>query len=297
MTLKLALAFAEQGYAVFPLKLWWDHQQQRWRKNPLVKDDWQRRATTDPNRIKSSWDYWSRELANENGAELVPGLPLGRCGLVVVDCDRHANAPDGVAALRELGELPPHPVITTRSGGQHHYYRQPANRITKTQSWRPGIDIIGAAGCVVGYAVPQEPIPVLPAFTCRRHHTHLGVTMKGKDRRVQDGTVTPSVCASPGRVTQYERNYSWAALCNGYMELRKWPKGSRNFRLNKLGYKLGGLIARNGIGREQVESFLLKACKENGLIADDGEQQCRATLASGINAGMARPYPNVEPRA
>ena len=81
------------------------------------------------------------------------------------------------------------------------------------------------------------------------------------------------------------------------MELRKWPKGSRNFRLNKLGYKLGGLIARNWIGREQVESFLLKACKENGLIADDGEQQCRATPASGINAGMARPYPNVEPRA
>ena len=112
MTLKLALAFAEQGYAVFPLKLWRDHQQQRWRKNPLVKDDRQRRATTDPNRIKSSWDYWSRELANENGAELVPGLPLGRSGLVVVDCDRHANAPDGVAAWR-----------TTPASCHHHPQR------------------------------------------------------------------------------------------------------------------------------------------------------------------------------
>ena len=95
------------------------------------------------------------------------------------------------------------------------------------------------------------------------------------------------------KATAYEENYSWSALCNAYMELRKWPKGSRNFRFNKLGYKLGGLIARNWIGRERVESFLLKACKENGLLADDGEQQCRDTLASGINAGALRPYHDI----
>jgi hypothetical protein len=292
--LELALAFAAAQLPTFWFKLKWDQQQQRWRKNPLVKNDWQRRATTDPNRIKSSWDYWSRELAKETGAELVPGLPLGRCGLVVVDCDRHANAPDGVAALLELGPLPAHPIISTRSGGQHHYYRQPANRITKTQSWKPGIDIIGAAGCVVGYAVPQEPIPVLPAaFTCRRHHTHLGVTGQQRDGGARDGTVTPRVCVSSGKVTQYERNYAWQAVSNAWNELRRWPKGSRNFRLNKLGYKLGGLIARNWVAQEKVEFWLLRACQENGLLDDDGEQQCQDTLTSGINAGALRPYHDI----
>jgi hypothetical protein len=296
MSLKLALQFAEQSFAIFPMKLKWDQHQQRWRKNPLVKNNWQDRATTDANRIRSSWHYWSRELAKETGAELVPGLPLGRCGLVVVDCDRHANAPDGVAALRELGPLPPHPVITTRSGGQHHYYRQPAQLITKTQAWRPGIDIIGAAGCVVGYAVPQEPIPMLPAaFSFSRYHTHLGVTAQGADDRVGDGTVTPRVCVSTGKVTQYERNYAWQAVSNAWNELRRWPKGSRNARLNKLGYKLGGLIARGWVARNKVEFWLLRACEECGLIADDGVEQCRATLASGIDAGMRWPYPNVEP--
>jgi hypothetical protein len=293
--LELALQFAAKNYPVFWFKLWWDQQQQRWKKNPLVKNDWQSRATTNPDRIKSSWDYWTRELAKENGAELVPGLPLGRCGLVVIDCDRHANAPNGVAALRELGELPAHPVITTRSGGQHHYYRQPAQLITKTQSWRPGIDIIGAAGCVVGYAVPQGDIPVLPAAFLLRKHTHLGVTAQGKDGRVGDGTVTPRACVSTGKVTQYERNYAWQAVSNAWNELRRWPKGSRNFRLNKLGYKLGGLIARNWVERGKVEFWLMHACKQNGLLDDDGEKQCRDTLASGISAGMARPYHDVRP--
>jgi hypothetical protein len=296
--LELALAFAAADYAVFWFKLKWDPAQQRWRKNPLVKDDWQGRATTDPDRIKSSWEYWTRELANENGAELVPGLPLGRCGLVVVDCDRHANAPDGVTAFREIGPLPPHPVITTRSGGQHHYYRQPPILITKTQSWKPGIDIIGAAGCVVGYEVPQGEIPILPAaFLLHRKHTHLGVTARGQEDDGQDCTVTPSVCVPLRAASAYERNYAWQAVSNAWNELRRWPKGSRNFRLNKLGYKLGGLIARNWVEREKVEYWLLQACKQNGLLDDDGEEQCRDTLASGINAGMGRPYPNVEPRA
>jgi hypothetical protein len=34
---------------------------------------------------------------------------------------------------------------------------------------------------------------------------------------------------------------------------------------------------------------------DNGLIADDGIEQCRATLASGINAGMRYPYQDVSP--
>jgi hypothetical protein len=48
------------------------------------------------------------------------------------------------------------------------------------------------------------------------------------------------------------------------------------------------------VARDKVEFWLLRACQENGLLADDGEQQCRDTLASGLNAGALRPYHDIE---
>ena len=51
-----------------------------------------------------------------------------------------------------------------------------------------------------------------------------------------------------------------------------------------------------GSGRKRVEEYLLKCCEANGLLADDGLAQCRATLASGINAGMRRPYHDIDGR-
>jgi len=56
---------------------------------------------------------------------------------------------------------------------------------------------------------------------------------------------------------------------------------------------MGRQIARGWIARDRVEEFLLKACKANGLFKDDGDAQCRATIASGINAGMKRPYHDI----
>ena len=61
-----------------------------------------------------------------------------------------------------------------------------------------------------------------------------------------------------------------------------------------LAYGLGRLIARGWIGREQVEGVLLWACRDCRLLADDGLERCLATLASGISAGMARPYHDIK---
>jgi hypothetical protein len=57
---------------------------------------------------------------------------------------------------------------------------------------------------------------------------------------------------------------------------------------------MGRQIARGWITYERVEEFLLRACKANGLLAEDSEQQCRATIASGINAGMKVPYHDID---
>jgi hypothetical protein len=164
---ELALALAAAGFPVFPVRVHWDAARSRWRKDPLA--DWKTAATTDATRIKASWSYWASKLHAE---EILPGLPLAQCGLVVVDADRHGG-PDGVAALATFGPMPPHPIIATRSGGEHHYFRQPATLISKKSGWRPGIDLIGASGFVVAYAVPQGPIPELPEMFWLQPKTYL----------------------------------------------------------------------------------------------------------------------------
>jgi hypothetical protein len=96
-----------------------------------------------------------------------------------------------------------------------------------------------------------------------------------------------------GPPTEYETNYAKRSLANACYELRQCPEGQRNIKLNALAYKMGRLIVRGWIMRDQVELLLLRACEANGLIADDGLAQCRLTLASGINAGMEYPYRDI----
>jgi hypothetical protein len=88
MTLPLALAFAEAGFAVVPVNVF--RRGNRWRKVPYVS--WRgetNQATTDTAKIKEWWDKWSSAM---------PGLPLRRH--VVIDADRHPGKPDGRAAPR-----------------------------------------------------------------------------------------------------------------------------------------------------------------------------------------------------
>ena len=94
-------------------------------------------------------------------------------------------------------------------------------------------------------------------------------------------------------MSAYERNYSKRALANACFELRNCPQGSRNSKLNALAYKMGRLVVRGWIECGRVESYLLRCCEANGLLADDGEQQCLATLASGMRAGALRPYHDI----
>jgi hypothetical protein len=39
----------------------------------------------------------------------------------------------------------------------------------------------------------------------------------------------------------------------------------------------------------------MQGAGECGLLRDDGEEQCLATIRSGLSAGMQLPYPPLEP--
>ena len=62
-------------------------------------------------------------------------------------------------------------------------------------------------------------------------------------------------------------------------------------RLIVRGCSLGRLAARGWITVERVVQGLELVCELNLLTRDDGPEQVRATIASGLRAGMERPYP------
>lgn len=107
-----ALLYAEQGLAVVPII--------PGTKRPPMKD-WQQKATTDPEQIRSWWSKWP-----EYGVGFVTGAKSG--GVVVTDCDYHPERGiDGPGALEAWeminGELPSSWEAVSGSGGVHKFAR------------------------------------------------------------------------------------------------------------------------------------------------------------------------------
>jgi hypothetical protein len=103
-----------------------------------------------------------------------------------------------------------------------------------------------------------------------------------------------------------EGRYASAALRNAFVKLANWPQirvegkwqrqSGRNTMLNKLAFKMGGLVANGWIDEALVVRVLMLAAADCGLVRDDGEAQCLATIHSGLQAGMQLPYPQLGPR-
>ena len=103
-----------------------------------------------------------------------------------------------------------------------------------------------------------------------------------------------------------EGRYARAALHNAFEKFSSWPwvrdaqgcrwQPGRNNMLNKLAYKMGGLVANGWIDEALVIRVLMLGAAECGLLLEDGEEQCLATIRSGLSKGMQLPYPQFEPR-
>jgi hypothetical protein len=264
MTRRLALAFGEAGFPIFPVNVF--RRGDRWRKVPYVAD-WANAATTDPKILREWWMQWPLAM---------PGLPLERCGLVVVDADRHGGV-DGVEAFRELGLMPRHPVVVTKSGGEHHWFRQPPSPVTFAK-WAGG-EVLGIGRFVVGYSVPKGVMPELPK-----------VFWPSEDAlAVQD----PEECVVAHRDhhrerSTYRRTLNSRARVGSLMRgLEHAPRGVRNHRLNTTAYIFGRMIVEGCIRtRKDAEWLLRSGAWINGLWHEDGAEQCRATMKSGLDAGI-----------
>ncbi|MGW8528978.1 bifunctional DNA primase/polymerase [Nocardiopsis sp. NPDC055824] len=301
-----ALAAARRGWPVFPLT-------PRSKKPPLVRD-WERAASTDPDRIRAWWRRWPQ--ANY-------GIATGPARLVVVDLDtpkpdqepperwRLPGVVEGADVLAVLAERAGQPVPTeaftvrTRRGGLHLYFTHPAGPHLGNTSGSLGwlIDTRAHGGYVVGPGCPvtaangsgryevearQDPAP-LPEW--------IGSLLRRPDS--PDRPTAPHAPA-PGpaddvfaAITTDDRRraaYVRAAVSGELARVRGAVPGTRNTNLYIAAASLGQ-FAREGL---LDAGWIADALHDAALDANAGgdpnsAREIAATIRSGLAKGLREP--------
>jgi len=261
---------AARGLAVFPLA--------PGGKVPAV-EDWPNVSTTDPNQITR---WWSE-------APYI-GIATGPSGLLVIDLD-HPRTPDqtppasvhgatcGRDVLDELaadaGErLPRTWSVSTPSGGQHLYFRQPEDVELGNSAGRLGwkIDTRGHGGYVVAAGsvirgqryradVIRRPA-ALPEWTTT--------------------ALTPAPAITDHGPRRASAAYGLAALSSHLDKLLASTEGHRNDNLNWAAYALGQGAANGALDPQTIRDELLSAAGQIGL----GRREAERTIESGLAAGL-----------
>jgi len=270
-----ALALATMNLHVFPCTP---------DKKPTVAA-WEQNATDNTLKIEATW---------QSSPHLLPGLPVGAHGLVVIDCDMK-NGKDGVAAFHSLCaahsiDLSGAFVVETPSTGLHFYWRSETPYGNSPGSLPAGIDVRGKGGYVIapGATLPDgrayklvhgtwDAVPALPdalaAFL--RPKMNSGVT---------------SATHAPQNATERERAYAAQALEDEVSKLEALGLGDgRNHALNVAAHSMGTMCGAGWIDPVAITQALLNAASANGHTSKHGEQQTIKTIESGLNAGMAKP--------
>jgi hypothetical protein len=285
--LEVSLRYAQAGFQIFPCGI---------DKRPLVPS-WAAEATTDPTRIHSWWKLHPEALI---------GLPMKPHDLLVFDADRHSEDEDGVTHFRTLcaehEPLPPHPIVLTVNGGEHHIFRQPANKIgnrklgngLETRGYKDDND--GGYIIAAGSKLPDgrcwqlakgSPSLLTLNATLPEPTTWLAeYASKQNNFRAKPNGGGNHYQSSGNR----EAKYAEAALRNLATQLAAQRKPGRNSLLNNCAFKMGAMAARGWISRPAVADALYWACRSNGLAEEDGDDAVQKTLASGFEAGLQKPY-------
>ena len=261
--LDAALEYAARGWPAFPLEPGGKRPLGRLAQHGL-KD-----ATTDLERIRA---WWGAE------PEANIGLPTG-LAFDVLDVDGDEGWRSLAYAVAEHGCLSSAPVAGTPSGGAHYLFRPTG--LGNRAGFLPGLDWRGVGGYIVAapsvgangtryeWLVGLDEVPLVPVppwlvdllehkAAAQPVPNGAGVTSSGYGRRALEGEVGKVLMA---------------------------PEGTRNHALNAAAFSLGQLVAGRALGVDEVINALLLAAERVGL----GTTEARATIASGLKAGSARP--------
>jgi hypothetical protein len=257
-------------------------------------------ATADPSGV-------DKLAARFRGAKLVAVATGAISGIDVLDIDPRNGGDRWL--FEHSARLPRTRVHETRGIGWHFIFNH-CSGLRSNPKVAPGVEYLSggrwavwwaAHGCPVLCEGPVAGLPEWLAAVVARGK--VGTTSKSGNGNGSDVVPTFPLRAP----TDYEINYAKRSLGNAYLELRSCPPGGcvegtlkgdggRNAKLNALSYSEGRQIVRGWVPREKVEAMLMKGATECGLVAEIGEARCRATIASGIRAGMGVPYHDIKPK-
>ncbi len=201
--------------------------------------------------------------------------------LVVVDVDGEQGHESLVALQSHHGiALPVTPWVET-ARGRHLYFLAP-NRDIPNSSGRigPGVDIRGAGGYVVA---PPSRHASGPRYRWHELHSDIAILPQWLVRAL----ITPRTSAgpSPAATVSVPDRYLRAALAGELERIAAAQRGTRNDTLNRAAFRLGQLATDYGADTSVLTARLLDAALAAGLA----EREARATIDSGLQAGLKRP--------
>ncbi|MBW5485729.1 bifunctional DNA primase/polymerase [Streptomyces bambusae] len=290
--LSAALAAAERGWPVFPLrpgdKRPAGHPERNCPRTGRCADGHrtpEQRATREPGQINQCWQTGPYNV----------GIATGPAGLLVVDLDIPKDATDTpppewdgmndgldvfAAVCEGVGERLPTETFTvrTRRGGQHLYFTAPPGTALRGSAGRLGWKVdtrawggyVVAAGSIVGGA-PYEIIHDAPPAPLP---TWLG------------DLLTPPPAPAPlsaavirSRIGRADR-YATAALNGEVAKLQAAVTGAQNTTLYNAAYALGRLIAAGTLTEQEVTNTLTEVALAKGLAP--------SRVAASIRDGIRR---------
>lgn len=283
---KVALDLAAAGFSVFPC-----HAGGEKVKSPMPGVMWRSQSTTDRVKVAGWWRRWPNEAV---------GLDVGKCGLLIIDADRHGGA-DGVAAIAALfdeHQFDPNtvPVVSTPNSGTHFYFRMPNG--VELGNGRgglpPGIDVRGIGGFAIAPGTVMADgrryemfgsildAPIAPDWL-------IEIIRSPAKGGAQPAPAMAPVLVPAGDVVSDERvrAYAEAALGSELEAVGTAPRGHRNHQLNTSAFAIGQMVGAGWLGEGRVVALLEQA--SFALAQDDGIISVRKTIASGLRAGQRQP--------
>jgi Bifunctional DNA primase/polymerase, N-terminal len=241
---------------------------------------WTRLASTDPAVVRGWWRRWP-------DANLA--LATGR-RFDALDLD----GAEGVEALRAVLQRDPldhpGPLARTGGGGWHLLYAPTGlgNRVRLLE----GVDWRGRGGLIV--ASPSRHASGgryrwLRALTTEFPEVPEGLRRLLAPPPAARTTLPPAPYPADGDGSQAGR-YAQAALKREAARVRAAPPGTCNDTLNRAAFNLGQLVAAGALDPEQVRAVLLAAALAAPATGHaDRQRKAKATIASGLRGGAAKP--------
>jgi hypothetical protein len=256
-------------------------------KTPAV-EDWPHQATTDAEQITRWW----RE------APYNIGVATGPSGLLMIDLDQpkdgetvpepwHSRgASCGRDVLDQLaadaGQAMPRTwTVTTPSGGQHLYYRQPDRTELGNTAGRLGwkIDTRGHGGYVVGAG------SVIHGQRYRADVIRRPAYLPGWIATALTPPPPPDPTPSSAPDPRNADAYTLAALTGELDHVLAATPGQRNDTLNRAAYALGQIVGAHLLDEGTTRDELVSAADRIGLPRNEAGR----TITSGLTAGQRHP--------